>query len=169
MDPATVKETGDRSVPTTTSETTAKVESVSSRHLAPANKEERDVSEQTSVTGVDNEKQQPEPEAEAPPRDISGWRWIIVVLAILSSTFLFALDNTIVTDVQPVSDTRKHRVVEGFSRLRWSFKRVMIRTNEATGHRGTLRFCGKDLTAESRLPHWRHCYELNLGQDLRTV
>jgi hypothetical protein len=36
-----------------------------------------------------------------PPRDISGLRWLIVVLAILSSTFLFALDNTVVADVQP--------------------------------------------------------------------
>jgi hypothetical protein len=45
MDPVTVKETRDRSVPTTISETTTKVKSVSSRHLVPANKEERDVSE----------------------------------------------------------------------------------------------------------------------------
>ncbi|KAB5513214.1 major facilitator superfamily domain-containing protein [Coniochaeta sp. 2T2.1] len=34
-------------------------------------------------------------------RDISGPRWVIVVLSILSSTFLFALDNTVVADVQP--------------------------------------------------------------------
>ncbi|KAF5870644.1 putative mfs drug efflux protein [Botrytis fragariae] len=38
---------------------------------------------------------------ECPPvRDITGWRWALVVAAILSSTFLFALDNTIVADVQ---------------------------------------------------------------------
>lgn len=35
------------------------------------------------------------------PREISGPRWAIVVLAIMSSTFLFALDNTVVADVQP--------------------------------------------------------------------
>jgi hypothetical protein len=40
-------------------------------------------------------------EAERPPRDISGIKWIVVVTAILSSTFLFALDNTVVADVQP--------------------------------------------------------------------
>ncbi|KAJ5980184.1 MFS drug efflux transporter [Penicillium waksmanii] len=37
---------------------------------------------------------------ELPPRDIQGWKWIAVVLAILSSTFLFALDNTITANIQ---------------------------------------------------------------------
>ncbi|KAJ5525432.1 MFS drug efflux transporter [Penicillium frequentans] len=37
---------------------------------------------------------------EPPPRDIQGWKWIAVVLAILSSTFLFALDNTITANIQ---------------------------------------------------------------------
>ncbi|KAI8157120.1 Efflux pump patC [Colletotrichum sp. SAR 10_65] len=36
-----------------------------------------------------------------PVRTVTGIRWIIVVFAILSSTFLFALDNTVVADVQP--------------------------------------------------------------------
>lgn len=40
-------------------------------------------------------------EQPPPPRKISGLSWVIVVLAILSSTFLFALDNTVVADVQP--------------------------------------------------------------------
>jgi hypothetical protein len=72
---------------------------------APDNRESRDVSEKTSVTGlddVDTEKQETETADEVPPRDITGWKWIVVVLSILSSTFLFALDNTIVADVQPV-------------------------------------------------------------------
>jgi MFS family permease len=75
---------------------------------APDNREPQDVSEKTSVTGMDTdadaEKQEQETETadEVPPRDITGWKWAIVVLAILSSTFLFALDNTIVADVQPV-------------------------------------------------------------------
>lgn len=38
---------------------------------------------------------------QKPPRDVHGIAWILVVLSILSSTFLFALDNTIVADVQP--------------------------------------------------------------------
>jgi MFS family permease len=53
---------------------------------------------------VDPEKsEQPaETAEELPPRDITGWKWAVVVLSILSSTFLFALDNTIVADIQPV-------------------------------------------------------------------
>lgn len=80
--------------------------SSSNNFLSTENKEVRDVSENTSVIGLDEidaEKQQNDTTAEeVPPRDISGWKWILVVLSILSSTFLFALDNTIVADIQPV-------------------------------------------------------------------
>ncbi|KAL8643685.1 MAG: hypothetical protein Q9226_008188 [Calogaya cf. arnoldii] len=42
------------------------------------------------------------PQEKAPSaRDVHGWKWAIVVASILSSTFLFSLDNTIVADVQP--------------------------------------------------------------------
>ncbi|KAH8674491.1 major facilitator superfamily domain-containing protein [Tricladium varicosporioides] len=51
-----------------------------------------------------------EPAPEAPPRDISGIKWAIVVLSILSSTFLFALDNTIVAVIQPVIVTKFNSV-----------------------------------------------------------
>ena len=43
-------------------------------------------------------------EKQAPPpaeRQIRGAKWVAVVVAILSSTFLFSLDNTVVADVQP--------------------------------------------------------------------
>jgi len=40
-------------------------------------------------------------EAAKAPRNVSGPLWGLVVLSILSSTFLFSLDNTIVADVQP--------------------------------------------------------------------
>lgn len=45
-------------------------------------------------------------QAQAPPqygqaRNMKGYTWVLVVMSILSSTFLFALDNTIVADVQP--------------------------------------------------------------------
>ena len=36
-----------------------------------------------------------------PIRQVTGPRWGLVVLSILSSTFLFSLDNTIVADIQP--------------------------------------------------------------------
>ena len=35
------------------------------------------------------------------PRNVKGVLWAVVVLSILSSTFLFSLDNTIVADIQP--------------------------------------------------------------------
>ncbi|EED18132.1 efflux pump antibiotic resistance protein, putative [Talaromyces stipitatus ATCC 10500] len=38
---------------------------------------------------------------ELSPRSVHGFSWVIAVSAILSSTFLFALDNTVVADVQP--------------------------------------------------------------------
>lgn len=43
----------------------------------------------------------PQEEDQKPPRDVHGVKWVLLVLSILSSTFLFALDNTIVADVQP--------------------------------------------------------------------
>jgi MFS family permease len=101
---AIAKETEEKSAPATPPETATATErgSVMRNNLAPPSKEELDVSQGTSFIGVDDEKHQPEPEREAPPRDISGIKWAIVVLSILSSTFLFALDNTIVADIQPV-------------------------------------------------------------------
>ena len=41
------------------------------------------------------------PAHETSPRDIHGIKWALAVISILISTFLFALDNTIVADVQP--------------------------------------------------------------------
>ena len=35
------------------------------------------------------------------PRKTTGFKWILLVIAVLSAIFLFALDNTIVADVQP--------------------------------------------------------------------
>lgn len=122
MDPSTAKETGEKA-PVATSPVTDKETqdetrptSTANSYLAPPSKDENDLSEDTSVTGVDADVEKvPEQEEEAPPRDITGWKWATVVLAILSSTFLFALDNTIVADVQPV-------IVEHFnsvSKLSW--------------------------------------------------
>lgn len=69
-----------------------------------------------SINGDDEDKEkQTEQVEEKPVRDITGWRWIVVVIAILSSTFLFALDNTIVADVQPkIIDT-----FNSISKLTW--------------------------------------------------
>jgi MFS family permease len=104
MESTTVTETGVPVTPPGVANVARHSESPNSKHLAPEAKPEHGVSTTTSITGglSDEEKQQLEPEAEAPPRDINGWKWIVVVLSILSSTFLFALDNTIVADVSPV-------------------------------------------------------------------
>ena len=49
---------------------------------------------------VANEKAPPGDQSEQ-VRKITGLKWVVVVLSILSSTFLFALDNTVVADVEP--------------------------------------------------------------------
>ncbi|CAI7588689.1 unnamed protein product [Penicillium pancosmium] len=64
--------------------------------------------ESTTVAPVndDAEKQpqtdlKPEESHQQEMREIGGWKWAVVVLAIYSSQFLFALDQTIVANVQP--------------------------------------------------------------------
>ncbi|KAL5347343.1 hypothetical protein ACLOAV_007654 [Pseudogymnoascus australis] len=78
---------------------------ISDVHLNVEKQGGQDASKRTSMTAVDidpiaDEKQEAA-EAEAPVRDITGWKWGLVVVAILSSIFLFALDNTVVADIQP--------------------------------------------------------------------
>ena len=54
-------------------------------------------------------------EASAPPTRPQGFPWFLIVLSILTSTFLFGLDNTVVADVQPA-------IIERFNsidRLSW--------------------------------------------------
>ena len=50
------------------------------------------------------------------PRDVHGFLWVTVVLAIYSSTFLFALDNTIVANIQPAII----KSLNGVDKLAWS-------------------------------------------------
>jgi len=79
-----------------------KVDQTAHTNLTVPDKETQNPSTATSITGdIDSEKNQAAIEEAKPPREISGIKWAVVVLAILSSTFLFALDNTIVADVQP--------------------------------------------------------------------
>lgn len=40
-------------------------------------------------------------ESELQTRNIRGVRWVIIVLAVLSSAFLYALDNTVTANVRP--------------------------------------------------------------------
>lgn len=68
-----------------------------------ANKDSRYVSESISTSVCvrqDTEKQEAQPtQEEVPPRDVGGWKWGLVVTAILSSIFLYALENTVVADI----------------------------------------------------------------------
>ncbi|EFR00428.1 MFS transporter [Nannizzia gypsea CBS 118893] len=50
------------------------------------------------------------------PRDIHGALWLLVVLGIFSSTFLFGLDNTIVANIQPAIV----KSLDGVEKLAWS-------------------------------------------------
>lgn len=43
-------------------------------------------------------------------RKITGIKWVLAVFSILSSTFLYALDNTVVADIQP-------QIVERFGEI----------------------------------------------------
>ncbi|KAH8907861.1 MFS general substrate transporter [Coniochaeta sp. PMI_546] len=52
-----------------------------------------------------NEKSTPES-----PRSVHGVKWVLVIVALLSSLFLYSLDNTVVANVQP-------KVVETFNRV----------------------------------------------------
>ncbi len=54
-----------------------------------------------------NDDSQSPPAELAPPR---GWKWVLVLSSILSSLFLFALDNSIVADIQPAIVERFHSV-----------------------------------------------------------
>ncbi|KAL8936306.1 MAG: hypothetical protein Q9216_005000 [Gyalolechia sp. 2 TL-2023] len=75
--------------------------------LSPPDTHARHSSEKTTVASLNDQKQEPQPdndlaEPQKPPRDIAGWKWVVVILAIYSSQFLFALDQTIIANVQPV-------------------------------------------------------------------
>lgn len=53
------------------------------------------------AVALDNEKQE-HTVVEAPPRDVTGWKWILASIAIQSSIFLYSLDATIVAAIQPI-------------------------------------------------------------------
>ncbi|KAF7890706.1 hypothetical protein EAF00_009021 [Botryotinia globosa] len=84
-----------------TSEKLAESSAASARSLNVPPNQTGISSEMVSISEIDQEKAQVKQSEDAPPvRDITGWRWALVVAAILSSSFLFALDNTIVAVVQ---------------------------------------------------------------------
>jgi hypothetical protein len=93
-----------KDVHSTTDNSTNDESMTDNNRLAVEEKGIQNNSERTSISGngeVVDEKQL-SPAEEVSPRDVHGWKWILVVLSIFSSIFLFSLDNTVVADVQPV-------------------------------------------------------------------
>lgn len=82
--------------------------------------------------GTALEKAEPQTPTEAPPRTVSGVKWALVVFSILSSTFLFALDNTVVADVQPAIISTFGEI-EKLSWLSVAFLLAVASTNLAWG------------------------------------
>ena len=79
-----------------------------SNGIAPTNPvPTKEVSPEISTSGSENgsstavEKAWEPAQPEQSPRNIHGVKWVLAVTSVLASTFLFALDNTIVADVQP--------------------------------------------------------------------
>ncbi|KAJ5257134.1 Major facilitator superfamily domain general substrate transporter [Penicillium angulare] len=89
-------------------------------------------------------------------RDIGGWKWVVVVLAIYSSQFLFALDQTIVANVQPA-------IVEQFNavdRLSWVSVAFLIGA-AGTNLERPLHVGGAGLVWDSSAT-WRWSFYINL-------
>ncbi|KAK5942641.1 hypothetical protein PMZ80_005206 [Knufia obscura] len=78
-----------------------------------------------TITEKSNDEESPAPSSgssqqsgdkiENPPRKIHGILWALTVLSIVSSTFLFSLDNTIVAVIQPAIVQR----FQSFEQLPW--------------------------------------------------
>ena len=89
-------------------------------HLAPGTnapaKGDATPSGESNVSDAASAEKAIEPvEEQKSPRNVHGIVWALCVLSILSSTFLFALDNTIVADIQPAIVDR----FSSISKLPW--------------------------------------------------
>ncbi|KAK8115496.1 efflux pump antibiotic resistance protein [Apiospora sp. TS-2023a] len=88
-----------------------------------------------------NEKREAiEPELQAPNsdnpkanRNIRGLRWALIVLAVLSSTFLYALDNTVTANVRPAIIQTFGNQVEMLTWLSISYPMGEVGTNPLWG------------------------------------
>ncbi|KAL8943096.1 MAG: hypothetical protein Q9216_001296 [Gyalolechia sp. 2 TL-2023] len=82
----------------------------SDSHTAPATAKEDGMStsnfENEKAVAVDND----ESKDPAPPRNVHGLAWFLVVMSILMANFLFATDNTVAANIQPA-------VVQAFASL----------------------------------------------------
>ena len=75
-----------------------------------------------AVAPPDGEGNEQNGDAATPGRQLRGVSWILVVFSILTSTFLFGLDNTITADVQPAVV----RQFQSVDRLAWLSVAFMV-------------------------------------------
>lgn len=65
---------------------------------------ERDIDDTTQITlsapGELVLKKTKHHEENISPRPYTGWRWFLIIVGLLSTCFLYGLDNTIVADIQ---------------------------------------------------------------------
>ena len=85
-----------------------------------------DVESQEATIIEKNEQSSPAPSLSG--RQLRGIKWILVVASILTSTFLFGLDNTITADVQPAIVSR----FDSVSRLPWLSVAFMVAAASTT-------------------------------------
>lgn len=79
-----------------------------------------------------SDEKQNEPEPSPRPAYLTGWKWVVFMAAIVSSTFLYALDGTIVAVLQPeLIDEFGH--IEDLSWLSVAFLLCATATNLAWG------------------------------------
>ena len=119
--------------PTGTVESTYNDEQAHAPHLQPNTlvppEDKSHTPSSLSDSGSGDVEKAPEPvEPEASPRDVHGLKWGLAVFSVLVSTFLFALDNTIVADIQPAIVERFGQV-EKISWLAVAFLIAAIGTN----------------------------------------
>ena len=98
--------------------------------LAPPTENEKSTTPATSSDAASGDVEKaPEPVGEeVSPRNIHGIRWALAVTSVLISAFLFALDNTIVADIQPAI-VERFGEVDKISWLAVAFLVAAIGTN----------------------------------------
>jgi MFS family permease len=81
-------------------ETMLDIENKAAHNSAPSPTGDSIADKELDKRTVSNDPSTGDP--ETPPRNIDGWKWYMTTVAILFSTFLYALDATVVADLQPV-------------------------------------------------------------------
>ena len=105
------------------------VSEASKRSRAPSpSSGEADVEKVIGTTDKDDVNAADHKQSQESPRDVHGIKWGLAVFSVLVSTFLFALDNTIVADIQPAI-VRDFGSVSKLSWLSVAFLVAAIGTN----------------------------------------